>query len=261
MILAWPAAAAKEKDDLGARLKAVEKAPTDPDSHYNLGLAYMKLERWADAEASLRRAVELNGASAQFQASFGGALAKAGKNDEAVKAYEAALVLDPSRIDVQANLGQAYLDAGKYDAAIENYKDALKNKPADPSGFYNNIGFAYLKKGDMDQAIRWFERNIETAPDSPDANYNLGQIYRKMAQETGDPKLWTKSAETLVKAADLNPKKTLGLFLAGEALIMAGQNARGVTYLDRYIAADPGGKKTSKEVYDMAVGYKAELSK
>src|SRR5436189_4725228 len=72
LALAPAALAADEGDDLGNPEKAakrfekaVEKAPTDSESHYNLGLAYSKLERWADAEKSLRRAVELNGQSAQ----------------------------------------------------------------------------------------------------------------------------------------------------------------------------------------------------
>lgn len=241
--------------------KAVEKAPNDSDNHYNLGVAYLKLERWADAEASLRRAVELDGESPRNQAAFGNALAKNSKPAEAVAAYEKAIALDSSRLDVQANLGQAYFDAGKYDEAIKTYKAALVNKPADPSSFYNNIGYAYLKKGDMTQAIRWFEKNVEAAPDSATAYYNLGQIYRKMAVDGGDAGLWKKSAESLVKAAELNPKNALGLFLAGEALIMSDQNQQGAAYLDRYIAADPGGKKTSKQVFDLAMGYKADLAK
>ena len=241
--------------------KAIEKAPTDPENHYYLGLAYLKLERWADAEAALRSAVALNGESAQFQAALGSALSKTGKAAEAVAAYEKAIVLDPSRLDVQANLGQAYVDAGKYDDAIKIYKAALLNEPADPSSFYNNIGYAYLKKGDMTQAIRWFEKNVEAAPDSATAYYNLGQLYRKMAVDGGDAGLWKKSAEALVKAAEMNPKNVLGLYLAGEALLMSDQNQQGAAYLDRYIAADPGGKKTSKQIFDMAMGYKADLAK
>lgn len=242
--------------------KAVEKAPADPDNHYNLGLAYLKLERWPDAEKSLRRAAELNPASALIQSALGAALARTGKIDEAIKAYQAALAIDPLRLDVQANLAQTLLDAGRYDEAIEAYKGALKNKPVDPSNFYNNLGFAYMKKGDTDQALKWFERNVEVAPDSAITYYNLGQIYRRVAGSGDhDPKLWIRAADTFVRAATMDPKNLLGLFFAGEALVMAGRNAEGLEYLERYIAADPGGKKTSPDAYETAVGFRADLKK
>ena len=241
--------------------KAIEKAPDDWQSHYNLGLAYLKLEKFADAERVLRRAVELNAQSALPQAALGSALMKTGKPGDAITAYQKALELDPTRLDVQSNLGQAYFDAGKYDDAIEAYKGALKNKPSDPSSFYNNLGYAYLKKGDTPSAIKWFEKNVEAAPNSAVTYYNLGQMYRKAAADSGDAALWAKSADSLVKAADMDPKNILGLFLAGEALIMAKRDGEAMKYIDKYLAADPGGAKTGhKEVFELAQGYKKDLA-
>ncbi len=241
--------------------KAVEKAPDDAESQQNLGIAYLKVQRWADAEATLRKAAQLSPGSAVIHAALGQALEKTGKAKEALDEYKAALAIDPSRLDVQSNLGQAYFDAGQYDDAIEAYKGALKNKPADPSSFYNQLGYAYLKKGDTESALKWFERNVEVAPNSPTTYYNLGQLYRKAAiDNNGDPKLLAKSSDTLVKAAEMDPKNVLGLFFAGEALIMTGKNAEGLAYIDRYLAADPGGKK-SAVAFEAANDYKKQLSK
>jgi tetratricopeptide (TPR) repeat protein len=269
LLQAAPAVRADEVADLQKPEKAVEKfekatksAPDDADSWYNLGLAYSKLERWKDAAAALTKATTLNAANSRAWYFLGQARTKAGDGAGAVTAYEKAIELGV--VEAQADIGQAYYAAGKYDEAIEAYKAALKAEGAKKGPIYNQIGVAYLKKGDTANAVKWFERNVEEAPDSATTYYNLGQMYRKAAAD--DPSLWKKSADMLVKAAQMDPKNATGLFLAGEALIMAGQintdpamQKSGVVWIDKYLAADPGGKKSGAKVYAMAQQYKREV--
>ena len=239
---------------------AAEKAPGDADNWYNLGLAYTMLQQWKDAEPALRKAVELNPQGAAAHAMLGSALSHLGKGPEAINELETALSLDPSRTELQGNLGEAYFDAGQYDKAIETYKAALKAKPANPGPYYSQIGYAFVKKGETTEAIKWFERSTEAAPNDPNTFYNLGQIYHKLAGD-GAAEFWAKAAEAFVKAAQLDAKDARAQFFAGEALIMAGKNSDGLSYLEKYLAADPDGKKGGLDMHQAALDYRSELKK
>jgi tetratricopeptide (TPR) repeat protein len=251
-------------DDLQKPEKAVKKfeeattkAPNDEESWYNLGLAYSKLQRWPDAVSALTKATTLNASRSQGWYFLAKAQAKAGQGEASVKSFEKAIELGV--VEAKADIGQAYFAAGRYDEAIKSYKESLEAEGVDKGATYNQIGVAYLKKGDTANAVKWFERNVEIAPNSPTTYYNLGQMYRKAANESQDMAMWKKSAEMLVKAAEMDPKNTTAMVLAGEALYISGDKTAARTWIDRYLAADPDGKKSGAKVFELAKGYKAEL--
>lgn len=277
-----PADAAEE--DLGNPEKAikkfqqaVEKAPDDSQSWYNLALANYRAKKYDDAATACAKAAELNPASSQTQQLLGGIAAKRGKASDAIAAFTKARELETAggataTAETLLGLGSAYNDAERWDDSIEAYKAAYKvvkdSGKGDIGAINNQLGVAYLKKGDTEQAIKWFEKNIELAPDKAVTYYNLAQMYRKLAAK-GTAGMWAKSAEMFVRAADMDKADVYFQFFAGEALLFAGRKAEAVTYLDRYLAGDPAGKKAiakfgpagKTEMFEAASQLKAEALK
>lgn len=245
--------------DLKQFQKDVVSAPEDSESWYNLGLAHARLGSWKDAAEALAKATTLNAERGAAWLWLGRAQIELGQGETALASL--AQAKEKGVPEASSEMARAYMAAEKWDDAIEAYKEALKVDGARKGPLYNQLGIAHLRKGDTQGAIRWFERNVEAAPDSPDTYYNLGQMYRKVWQDTGmeSSELLAKASEALGRAAQMDPKNTTALFLAGEALILEGRNAEGLAMMDRYIAADPGGKRSGAEVFAAAQQYKREV--
>jgi tetratricopeptide (TPR) repeat protein len=228
--------------------EAVKKAPEDSESWYNLASAYYQAKKYQESIDAADKAVAINDKSAPTHELRGHALSALGRGAESVAAFRKALELDPTRTSANIALANAAMKAKLWDDAIEAAKAALKTKPADPNPLYTQIGTAYLKKGDGEQAAKWMERTTEGASNSPETWYNLGAAYRSIANDLGPSDasystLWGKSGDAYVKYLQMQPNDAIGMWFAGEALANAGRNAEAKTWISKYLAADPGGKK------------------
>ena len=256
---------------------AVKKAPDDSESWYNLALAYYNAKKYDDAASTVAKAAELNSGSISVMQLTGAIAAKQGKKDAAIAAYEKAREAETkdggaaSAVTVMG-LGGAYYDAERWEDAVGAYKAAWKlvnaGEKGDITAINNKIGTAYLRAGNSDEALRWFEKNAEKDPDSAATAYNLGMTYRKLAIG-GNASMWAAAAAKFKKAADIDSSDAFAQFFAGEALLISGSKAASIPYLDRYLAADPDGKKAvakfgatgKSEVFDAAKEYKVEAAK
>src|SRR5262249_23474210 len=76
--------------------KAIDLQPDYAQAHYNLGLALRNQGKLAEAEAAFRKAIELQPDFAEAYVGLGLALKNQGKLAEAVKAYRRAVELKPN---------------------------------------------------------------------------------------------------------------------------------------------------------------------
>lgn len=91
--------------------KVVEANPEDHQAHFNLGLAYNKLNEDRDAEKALRQAVKLNPEDSLYQTELGSILIKLAEYREAIGPLKKALELDPDNIEAEELLADA--EAGR----------------------------------------------------------------------------------------------------------------------------------------------------
>jgi tetratricopeptide (TPR) repeat protein len=239
--------------------KAVESNPDVFENWYNLGLAYIQLERFAEAVAPAVKAAELKPDNPRARFRAGEALAGSGKAEEALPHFKAAAELDPTLTVAHVRLGQAYIDAKKYQEGIDALKAALKTQPAETSPIYNSLGQAYLELKDTASATKWFEKTAEAAPNDPVTYFNLGVLYSRLAE--GDASFYAKSGASYAKASDLDPKDAKTAYLAAEAYVFGGANAEAAKYLDRFFALDPKGEKVGPDLFQLAKELKAEVGK
>lgn len=123
--------------------------PDLADVHAMIGVIRMKLNRMAEAEPALRKAVGI----------------------------------DPEDPALRSNLGLCLLKQGKYDDAIAELRKAAE-ADAPPEGALANLGAAYLAKGLDGPAREALGKAVEADPESAAAHFNLG----KACEHLGRPR-------------------------------------------------------------------------
>lgn len=153
---------------------ALVKAPELPEIHVNLAIAYLRLNRKADAVAQLEQAVKLAPNEPRILFQLGGAYVEMKDFDKAMGAFEQGLSKQPDltkdalALEGTITLGAVYFAKGEIDKSIATFERALAAKPGAPVPMLG-LGKAYLSKGDTDKALKQFEQVIAAAPGTSEA--------------------------------------------------------------------------------------------
>jgi tetratricopeptide (TPR) repeat protein len=139
----------------------------------NLGVAYDKLDRGADAIEAYKNAIRIKPDDAEAHYNLGVAYGKLGRYQESIEACKQAIEIKPDYAQARNNLGNAYDKLGRFTEAIDAYKQAVKIKP-DYAQAHVNLGITYLATGDKNSALA--EYNILKLLNPQFANDLLEQI-------------------------------------------------------------------------------------
>jgi DNA-binding winged helix-turn-helix (wHTH) protein/tetratricopeptide (TPR) repeat protein len=138
--------------------EAARKALTLDDSlsetHATLGTILFRYHwSWAEAEAEMRRAVELDPRSGAARHDLAWLLVADGRFDEAVTEINAARELEPLSVRSNADVGWVYYRARRYDEAIRQMERTLEMEPRFLSARHC-LERALADVGRMDEALR-----------------------------------------------------------------------------------------------------------
>lgn len=114
-------------------VQVTEAAPDATAAHINLGIAYRRMGDLERAEASIRRALELNPRHPVALNELGIICRTTGRFDEARRSYEAALAVHPGFHFARRNLAilcDVYL--ADLDCALQHYEAYAETVPDDP---------------------------------------------------------------------------------------------------------------------------------
>jgi tetratricopeptide (TPR) repeat protein len=104
------------------------------------------------------------------------------------------------------NLGEAAGKAGKVDDAVKAYTQAAQVNPEGAAGYYYNIGAVLTNAGKVDDAIAAFDKCIAADPNKADAYYQKGVNMIGKATLQGDKMVAPPgTAEAFQKYLDLQP--------------------------------------------------------
>lgn len=162
----YPAAAA-------AFERAVAKAPTVPELHVNLALAYFRLTRTADAVSELEKAATLAPDDPHVLFQLGSAYIEMKELAKAQTALEHGLAkatdkTDPLVYEAHVTLGAVYFASQQNDKAKQEYTAALTLKPDAPAALLG-LGKVQFSAGETAQALASLERLVAAHPGSPEA--------------------------------------------------------------------------------------------
>jgi len=143
--------------------EAVKLNTTHWAYHFNLGLAYKKMEKSEEARAAFSRAQELNPGSYSATKELAESLAKAGKYEEAKVLYRKALEVSADEPDAFYNLGLCQVSTGEPEAALESFSKCIALKP-DYADAYYQLGTVYIGQNKVKEAVESLEKFLELAP-------------------------------------------------------------------------------------------------
>ena len=117
------------------------------------GNKYFDKQKYADAEASYKKALEIKNNFPEATFNLGDAMYKQGRFDDAAKQFQlAAKLLTDTIMKARSyhNLGNCSLEKKEYEEAVKAYKQALKLNPHDRDTKYN-LAYANAKLKDNSQ--------------------------------------------------------------------------------------------------------------
>ena len=133
--------------------QAVQIQPTHARLHGDQGYNYYLQEKWGEAEASLRRAIELDSRLVHARNNLGMLLARTGRQQEAMHQF---IKAGCDRAQARANLALAMALEGHIESAREEYQRALQHNP-DLKGARDML--AHLESLSIDQPASYEDRS------------------------------------------------------------------------------------------------------
>lgn len=121
--------------------------------------------------------------------------------------YEDIMIKEPLAYMAYSNLANAYNLQERYGEAIPLALKSLEIKPRYIAARFN-LGFAYLRLGRYQEAIEQFERVELSWPDNSNLYRHLGEAYGKVGR-------YEEGVVALLKAAELDPEKSVEELLEG----------------------------------------------
>lgn len=151
---------------------ALALRPEDAETHKNLAIALLKLQRSAEAEAASRAALDLAPDYAQAHFNLGGALIGLERIAEAEASYREAIRLKPDYAEAFTNLGNTLKFSGRLSEAEAAYREAIRLTP-EAADAHNNLGDVLKDLGRLADAEAFYRQALRFRPGYPEAYSNL----------------------------------------------------------------------------------------
>jgi tetratricopeptide (TPR) repeat protein len=150
----------------GVLVLALKEHPDSPDLLYDAAMIAEKLDKIDDAEARLRRVVELKPDDAQALNALGYTLVdRTPRTSEGLVLIERAHKLSPDDPFILDSMGWALFRLGRYGEAENYLRRALKERP--DAEVAAHLGEVLWAKGDRDRAQEVWQSQLKTTPDNP----------------------------------------------------------------------------------------------
>jgi tetratricopeptide (TPR) repeat protein len=209
----------------------ITKNPPAVMAWLNLADTYARAERYDEAIATFRRAVEIKPSDPDGWNDLGNVLVLTGRPAEAVPNFERAIALKPGLAPAHNNLGNALRDLGRGEDAVACYRRALELDPA-YAGALNNLGGQLAELGRSAEARPVLERALQAKPGDAAVLDNLAGVLR----DTGDSAAAVARHEAALKAA---PARAEFHANYGRTLLAAGRRAEGLAAFARALELKP----------------------
>lgn len=165
--------------------KAVKSEPWYGPGYILLGLAYMQLQRWADAEWTFTEASKVEPASVQAYMGMGSAMTEQHNYAGAEKALTHALDLNPDSAEAHYELARTYASLEKWDEAAPHALRSIEINP-DYAGPHALMGNIYLMQQDLPFALAEFQEYLRLDPQSslaPSVKETIAEIQKSLADQ------------------------------------------------------------------------------
>jgi tetratricopeptide (TPR) repeat protein len=221
------------RGDLAAGLidQAIGLRPKSAIYRFNFATALIGLNRYAEAQASLRKAIKLDAGLAEAHNNLANLLIQTGRLTEAVECLRIAVRTRPDYAEAHSNLGGALLLLQHNEEAVASFETALSLRP-DMAELHYNLGDALNKLDRVDDAENCCREAVRLKPDYFDAWNLLGIVcaYRKRFAE---------AEVAFQKGAQLRPGHSRVRINRGKMLLRLNRHEEIVLLLQEALRLDP----------------------
>ena len=161
--------------------QAIQIYPNDPDTHYNIGLAFYNLRQLDSAVNSYKKAIQINPNYVEAYNNLGVALKDLKQLEKSIQSCVKAIQLKPDYAEAYNNLGAAFQDLSRLDEAVKNYNKAIQLKP-DYAIAYSSLGVALQKLGRLKEALNNHNKAIQLNPNYAEAYGNRGSTLKGLGR-------------------------------------------------------------------------------
>jgi len=194
----------------------LSKAPADQKDAIKAKIADLSNQAVATFQDGLKAAPEKDPNIHLFWARMGEAYDLAGRNDEAINAYQQAIAAKPDNPSYYNNLGNILGRTGKIDEARAAYTKCAELDPPNAAMAWRNFGISLYQAQRMVEAIEPLKKATELDPKNAQAWYLLGacmvadpSIYKTVGDKIEvHPRPGT--IEAYQKAIELDPNGNWG---------------------------------------------------
>lgn len=130
----------------------------------------------------------------------------AGKEEQALAAYQQAIEIDPGLAAAHTNIGNIHHRRGDRSLALRYYEIACALDPDQPEAHYN-IANIHEEEGDLDLAIAEYRRALRLAPEFADAHFNLALALEQVGGRQQAIQHWRRYLELTEADASAQPAR------------------------------------------------------
>ena len=207
------------------------KDPPNAEALVEVGRTLAEAGKDEDALQAFDGALKADAKLPGVQLEMAMALQRLGRQQEAVPWFERAVAADPKNVEALTNLGLALTMTGKGKEALEYLNRALAVTAKDPV-IYKDLGVCHLQLSAFDEAIEDFKKGLALDPDDPQLHYDLGLAY-KFKDRTDE------AVAELSKAGEMDPKLQDTPYTLGILFMQLGRLDEAVTELKKAVALRP----------------------
>jgi tetratricopeptide (TPR) repeat protein len=193
----------KAKDDAG-------KAPADQRDAAKAKVTDLGNQAVTEFIAAQKAATEKDANHHIIWAKLAEAYDLAGRNDEAINAYQQAIAAKPDVPGYYNNLGNVQARSGKVDDARVSYTKSAELDPPNAATAWRNFGISLYNAGRLKEAVEPLKKASELDPKNPQVWYLLGAaLVGSMETKKNGDKLefiiLPGTVEAYQKAVELDP--------------------------------------------------------
>jgi len=209
--------------------RAIEIDNTLSQAHSKMALIYYYFDwNWAAAEASFRRALELNPNDSESHNAYSIFLMGMLRHDESFEEASRAEELDPLSPMMSEQVGESLYYARKTDRAIQKITEIVERNP---NHVYATavLGWCYWDKGMHDEAKMYWSRMHELT-----GNSELAKAFTELSLEDATQK-WLEQAKDNPSSVWYNNSTLIGVTYAS-----LGEKEEALEWLEKaYVERDP----------------------
>jgi len=218
--------------------KSVELQAKNPSALGALAYIYSTQKRYPEAEAALRKFIEIDPQNAKAHLQLGSVLLESNQKDLAIKELSAASGLAGSDATLVKNVAELYATHSLYPQAAQQYSTALRLNPKDADAHYG-FGVVLMQLRRFDGAQMELQRAVTLRPD-------IKEAYGDLAVAASENKDFAGAIQALDARSHFLPDSAATYFLRATSYDHLKQMPQAAENYRKFLATD-GGKNPNQE--------------